>query len=180
VANYPTSLPSSSPSTHGVVKDEIIAIATTLGITGGPNYRGLLATQVHNPGSEQSVSSSSATYADVDATNWAVTFTAPASGAVLVRASFGCLAGAASPLFVNLRESTTNLTNSGQRILFSGGADTGQGRGVYTHRVTGLTASSSYTYKIGFSRQSGSNTVEMKAGGGDAAWGAMVIEVWAA
>lgn len=32
MANYPTSLPSSTPASHGVVKDEMIAIATELGL----------------------------------------------------------------------------------------------------------------------------------------------------
>lgn len=120
--------------------------------------------------------SSSSTFADVDATNWAVTFT-PSGTAVLVRASAGMDVVGGEALEINLRLGGSDVANTGERVLFDTGTSAPQGRFHYGYRLTGLTAGVSVTYKIGFRNAAAPGNVSVHSG---SVWGPAVIEVWAA
>ena len=96
-----------------------------------------------------SASTTSATQADVDATNAAITFTAPASGIVLVRATFqGQLASAAQFGQIGLREGSTNI--AGPNFCMVGNASFGvHALCSPVWRLTGVTGGS-HTYKLAF------------------------------
>lgn len=112
----------------------------------------------------------SGTLADVDATNAKVTFTAPASGAVLIRATATVYTASGSALYWTWRESTTEVV---RRIRAM--SDNGQRGRSLTWYKSGLTPSSSYTYKLAHVLGSGSGGTYW--GGND---GTVVLEVWAA
>jgi hypothetical protein len=119
----------------------------------------------------------------VDATNAAVTFTAPASGNVLVRVTLTAAgpAGINANTFLGLRESTTNLVNSGgspagTTLLQSQTLAGANVEGVYSWvaYLTGVSAGS-HTYKLSYASNS-SEALTLRA----AAGAPMIIEVWAA
>jgi hypothetical protein len=133
---------------------------------------GLLAVTAYAPGTDTSIGSvASATIGDFDATNLAVTFTAPASGNVVV-----VLSGLAGPnsgtaqLFYGIRESTTVLA----KVLVDGSSST-SGR-YYTIPIylTGLSAGS-HTYKFGGAAASGTILIY-----GGPNWGKVTMQVYAA
>jgi hypothetical protein len=108
----------------------------------------LLAVMTYGPtGSGYSTSGTS--YADVDATNLAVTFTTPASGNVLVVLS-GFSANGAGHTSWGLREATTDIATAG-RVNSGAEAVT---MTVYIH-LTGISAGS-HTYKWSWKVDSGS------------------------
>ncbi len=135
-----------------------------------------MATFVQTGGT--TASTTSATQADVDATNALVTFTAPASGNVLVRVTCAVqFSNAAGLGQLGLRESTTNITGPNNVML--GG--TGQGQIVLVSpvwKITGLTPASSHTYKLAFSRTS-AGTFSVNQVGSSGAW-PVTFEVWSA
>jgi hypothetical protein len=134
----------------------------------------LLATKTYNPGTATTVNTTSGTFADIDATNLVVTFTAPASGQVIVRLESGSVGATTSELSWNIRESTSDVGGTAQAVHYN---FTGNVRLCKSVLITGLTAGSSHTYKWGHARTSGSGTVGTLYGGG---WGQAVMEVWAA
>lgn len=88
-----------------------------------------------------SVTNSTTTLTDIDATNLAVSFTAPASGRVLVRLT-GVVGGTGvQGLYWGLRESTTDLA------VYFVRTSTANDIASIAIPITGLTASSSHTYK---------------------------------
>lgn len=97
-----------------------------------------------NPGTTGTVSTTSANFADVDATNLVVTFVAPPSGKVLVRLSgYGDISTNAQQYFWGLRSGSTFVTNSGigpvretDGSIWSGAV-----------QITGLVPGQSYTWK---------------------------------
>jgi hypothetical protein len=115
-------------------------------------------------------STSSGTLGDVDATNLKVTFTAPASGNVLVRMqAFAQMSGSGYQVW-GLRESTTNLTPTAVAGL-SGSS------GMQAHVdliITGITAGS-HTYKWAWRAQT--STAQLFI---DSVDGPGLMEVWAA
>src|SRR5207248_7856600 len=123
----------------------------------GATGAGLIAVNAYAPGSDGLTSSTSTSFVDVDATNQAVTFTAPASGNVLVRvtATIGNT-NATWNTFVGLRESTTNLSNT-SRIT-----DSSSGTVVlpqsFVYYLTGL-ASGSHTFKLAFRTENAATAV---------------------
>ena len=137
---------------------------------GGGGGAELLGLTAYAPGSNTTIgSTSSGTDADVDATNLAVAFTAPASGKVLVHLSTLMNDGGGTSYWT-VRESTTTLatdyisqaTNAARRVMA-------------TFYLTGISAGS-HTYKWGF-YQSVSGT-QLVYGG--PTFGKAIIEVWAA
>jgi len=108
----------------------------------------ILGVAQYIPGSQQIYSTTSATFADIDATNLAVTFTAPASGNVLVTTALW-VDGSASTLrgHLGLRESTTDI---GTPVTVARDAEAGY---LVTARwyLTGVTAGA-HTYKLSFAR----------------------------
>ena len=109
-------------------------------------------------------STTSATQADVDATNAVISFTAPASGNVLVMVNvIGGVNAAAQNCFLGLREATTNV---------AGPDDVMQGLPAASHDelickyfyLTGI-AGGSHTYKLAYSVNGGASfTLRATAG----------------
>jgi hypothetical protein len=81
---------------------------------GGAPSSGLLAIHQYAPASNTIFSTSSSTWADIDATNLIVTPTIPASGSVLVRLTAYCdLSTSVQEYFWALRSGSSNITGSG-------------------------------------------------------------------
>lgn len=113
---------------------------------GGVTTGGILATNAYATGTDTALASTaSTTFVDIDATNAAITFTAPPNGAVLVHASS----------LLN-----TNAQTTGYYWCLNDGTSDITGTSVYMHNqnpahranyfalVTGLTAGNSYTFKV--------------------------------
>lgn len=90
--------------------------------------------------------------ADMDATNLKVTFTAPASGKVLVELSAFALTDAGHVLMWGVREGSSDVTTEYARVQQSGVGGTAIARFL----ITGLTPGDSHTYKWGHFYQGGS------------------------
>lgn len=108
---------------------------------GGSSLGQIIAYNSYNPGTLANYSTSSTTAVDLDATNMAVTFTAPSSGKVLVRLTAQATTNnTAAQYWWGLRESTT--------LIAIGVATYGNIQGVRTQEfvLTGLSAGS-HTYK---------------------------------
>lgn len=138
---------------------------------------GLLAFIQYTGGTGYSMNSS--TLADVDATNLAIAFTAPASGNVLIRLQGEFLPNdAGNAVFWALREAAATVTGSEQQMMFVDwvpGNSTSV-RLTYDFFVTGLVAASAHTYKWAWRRVSGGTTINLMGG----ATHYLVMQVWAA
>jgi len=111
-------------------------------LTASGSSGGLLGVNEYTSSGGQTIyTRSSATEADVDATNMAVTFTAPASGNVIVKCSAWCDQGNGDAGHWGLRESTTNIANNALVVRANGQAYT-----CATFYLTGISAGS-HTYK---------------------------------
>jgi hypothetical protein len=89
-------------------------------------------------------STTSTTFVDLDPTAFDLTFTAPSSGNVLLRATMPILAVGTADCFMNWRDGTTNLTDTTFRLLQSSQNNV---QASWACRVTGL--SGSKTLSIG-------------------------------
>jgi hypothetical protein len=130
---------------------------------------GILA-ETYYTASENSYSTSSSTFADVDATNLTISFTAPCSGKVLVR-------------LISYAESSTAGTGQYKWRLYDGSnqigniqmatkTETGTSIEAYVYK-TGLSAGASYTWKWQHA-QTASGTGKAIVGNGST-YGAMVM-----
>lgn len=141
----------------------------------GGGSGGLLAVKYYDPGSIGSYTTTT-TQADADATNAAVTFTAPASGNVLVRVNFQAFPNSTTgSLLVGLRESTSNIIDKKQVA-----ADLATNDIIpvcVSFYLTGVTAGS-HTYKLALAH--GTNSWTARWGGGASSAMALVMEVWSA
>lgn len=128
---------------------------------GGSGAGGVIAAKSYAPATQQTYSPTSSTYVDMDATNLAVTFTAPSSGKVMIQTGIGFSVVGGSLLSLNLREGTTNLSGA-QRVAGNVSSSVGvmQGSVSPIWVRTGLTSGTSYTYKLGMSRLSGTAAVQ--------------------
>lgn len=134
---------------------------------------GLLAiSQYTGSGGDTTTTTTSTTYVDVDATHMLVAFTAPASGAVLVRAYLPGLAVAGSGVFLGLREGSTNVSGT---VL--AGAASAIIPVYIPFYITGLTPGSSHTYKLSWHTESGITATLYY---GNTTRGPVMLEVWAA
>lgn len=151
---------------------------------GGSAGNSLLAKVTYQPGSV-TPKTSTAAMADVDATNLVVTFTAPTSGAVLIKLSAYALVNISAygntVLYWGLRAGTTLVTGSQQPVVeFAGNAASGSQtsgcRPFYNAYVSGLTSGASYTYKWGqlHTGSTAGNTVY------GSTMGVAIMEVWSA
>ena len=134
---------------------------------GGGASTAHLAVKAYAPGSDTSVgTTTSTTFVDLDATNAAITFTAPASGNVIVRLT-GLQSGSGGPYFWGLREASSNI---GTPVRIGDGSVAGSGA-VATFYLTGI-SSGSHTYKW-------SHCVTGSTCGvyGGPTWGQIVMEV---
>jgi hypothetical protein len=141
----------------------------------------LLGYTQYAAGSATEVSTTSGTYADVDATNMVVTFTAPPSGSVIVqmtaRAVVGGGAGVSAELGWNLRDGSSDVSGSAMSVIYAGTGIFVATRPLYIKAITGLTPGASYTWKLGHARlNSTTGTALTGTGGTD---GPFVMEVWA-
>lgn len=140
----------------------------------------LLAIKSYNPNPAVSVTNGTTTEADVDATNLVITFTAPASGKVIVRLCAACnLAGATAVIWI-LR-TTAGVIVPGSRSQVTGTAT--WTRPGYAALITGLTPSASYTWRWGFHVSADTATATIAYGDNPASTnprGPAVMEVWAA
>lgn len=142
---------------------------------GGGGSTELLAVASHNPSTENSTTSTSTTFVDVDATNAAITFTARSSGKVLLTASAGfVILGGLASLEINLRDGSGDVVDAGSRVVR---ANTTQGFWAYEHLLTGLASGTSCTYKLGMRRGDGRATVGVNWG---AIWQAVILKAIAA
>lgn len=141
---------------------------------------GLLAVNYYAPTSLGTFSTTSATMADVDATNMKVDFTVPITGNVLIRLSaFADMNGAAGEGYWGIRESTTDLFAA--RMLRAGA--TADGYYAVAFYKTGLTAGDSKTYKWSFAVATAvtqTQRILVQDGTAHGDFPPAVMEVWAA
>lgn len=140
-----------------------------------PGVSGLLGVTTYAPGSVVERTALSSTPVDLDATNLAVTFTAPASGEVLVRLT----ASAESPegdLLWGLREGESAVSAHFPEVI-SGYSVTEslRIRASAVVPITGLTAGAAHTYKWSIAKFVGSSAITSYGGNR----GPAVMEVWA-
>lgn len=150
--------------------------AKNLRVSGVVGGAGMLAKTVYSPTADTTIATTTSTsLVDADATNLAVTFTAPASGEVSVTLEcLGETATNAQAIYWGLREATTNLTfvGGGTKYFMDGGPQARRMRATFF--ISGLVSGSSHTYKwaIGVS---GANTANLHAG--DVSYGPAVMIV---
>jgi hypothetical protein len=129
--------------------------------SGGGGTTDRLATVVYNPATLSSYSTTSTTIADVDATNLAVTFTAPASGSVMVELT-GLAGQSGTTDFTRwaLRSGTTTVKRN---QVFGGTSGVNRTR-TAKFLVTGLTPGASYTYKWAWATSNAASQTNLYAG----------------
>lgn len=109
---------------------------------------------------------------DVDATNLKITFTAPPSGRVLVVASGFAQAPAGQYMVWGLRDGSSTVASSEESVVTN--TNTGV-RACYRFMASGLTAGTSYTWKLAHRATSGTGFTSH----GTTNYGPIVMEVWA-
>lgn len=123
----------------------------------------LLAATIYNPGSKQALTTTSTSFVDIDATNLAVTFVAPASGVVFVRLEAESRnATSCQNVYWNLRDSGGDVSGTSAQITTSA-SFVASTRMLY---VSGLTPGNSYTWKWGW-RVSGGTGSHVSGGADD-------------
>lgn len=129
---------------------------------------GVLAVKKYAPASFTEVSTTSASFVDVDATNLVITFTAPPSGNVLVTLEANTrIGGTGAAIQWALRDGSTTVTNSMVQVVYDLNASSV--RRTATIYLTGLTPRQSYTWKWAWLRFVGAGTPTVyMAFGGDA------------
>jgi hypothetical protein len=159
----------------GTAKLKVGSRLLVYGKGGSAGASGLLAVFKQSAGTSQSTTS--ATQADVDATNAAITFTAPASGKVLIRVTCHAAMNAANQnAFLGLREGTTNI--AGPTFATQGVAAASFDEVVSVcFYLTGVSAGS-HTYKLAFSVNGGA-TFTIRQIGSVATIFPVTMEAWA-
>jgi hypothetical protein len=158
-------------------EDGLIHVKDSAGAVTSPYAAGagtLLGYDVNTSGDE---TTSGATLADVDATNAAVTFTAPASGNVLVRLSASASPGSTANAFQTwgLREGSSDIAGAVAESIVVRCATAGTEQYIGATKVfvlTGISAGS-HTYKWSWAQSSGTGTMRANASS------PAVMEVWA-
>lgn len=142
---------------------------------GGSGNVGLLAVFKQSSGTNQTTTS--ATQADVDATNAAVTFTAPASGNVLVRVTAEAqVSNAVQNAFFGLREGSTDI--AGRTFVAQGNATFNSEHLICAcFYLTGISAGS-HTYKLAYSVNGGASFIVRQIGSSATSF-PVTLEVWA-
>jgi hypothetical protein len=165
--------PATSTGGRSVVND---LWETGTGGSGGGGGTALLARVRHNPSTTSLVAATSSTFVDVDATNLKVTFTVPASGAVIV----GLCADASvtnTALAWGLRSAGSDVPNSQTSAAYTASSSAVQPRVAYRALIDGLTPGASLTYTWSHARVAGTLTTQTIWGGAN---GAALMEVWSA
>lgn len=117
----------------------------------------ILALASFTPGAN--IQTDGTSFDDVDATNAVLTFTAPASGKVLITASAWAEVVVAVSLYWGLQdEAGNNIAGSEEKVLLNGtGGGTLDGRPNYEFLYTGLTPGNEYTVKLAHRVSSGNS-----------------------
>lgn len=133
----------------------------------------LIAKQVYNPGSDTAVGNTTSTSSvDVDETNLAVTFVAPASGKVLVRlSSLQTASTSGGHNYWQLRVGTTVVAEAWVDDYV---ATSVSRRATVMFDISGLTPGASYTYKWGYRSSAGAATYVFAGG----TYGPAIMEVY--
>lgn len=132
----------------------------------------LIASVFYANGSDGATyTTTSTSLVDVDATNLSVTFTVPASGAVLVVLSAACREPGGNNVFFGLRVASSDVAGSTTNVT----ANAGMTRPYVAIKVTGLTPGASVTYKFAFRCDAGTAAIWTGPTRGKA-----VMEVYAA
>lgn len=136
---------------------------------------GLLAVHAYTAGTDGRINSTTTSFADVDATNHAITFTAPASGNILVRIS-GIFSAQnfSNNVFFNLREGSSDITGTSR--LHCVPVTVADANLTLAFYVTGISAGS-HTYKLGWRTDNAATWVGILSG---PTYGPTVYEVWTA
>lgn len=103
-------------------------------------------------------STTSTSFVDVNASLFVLTFTAPASGNVILRASMPQEFVGAGKSTYNWREGTTDLTGSNFDIAINGSSSPYRYLATFSCRISGITAGS-HTYKLGMKTSDASTTL---------------------
>lgn len=136
----------------------------------------VLAKVRYNPATLADITTASATFANLDATNLSVTFTAPSSGSVVVVLSAIAEPGSSSSLAWNLRDGSGDVANTAHDLSYN--LTTGiQLRFTIRIHVDGLTPGQAYTWRWGQARTTGGATCHTYVGGSTANRAAL-MEVW--
>ncbi len=145
---------------------------------------GLLGHATYDPASAATIATTAAAaMADIDATNLAVTFTAPASGTVLIRIRVTVHGSTSNPqILLGVREGSSLLA----RVAPMVGCWNANSTQMVTREamivLTGISAGS-HTYKAAFGVETAFASTGIKHGGPDNsttdnAFGASIFEVW--
>ena len=156
------------------------AVDTTGGGSGSGSGAGTLLA-LKEEKAAHTYSTTSSTLADVDATNMAVTFTAPASGNILVRLTAYCdIAAAAAAPFGrwSLRESTSDIAGAGGSVIRAHSATVGaDNTASVVFKLTGVTGGS-HTYKWSYAVTDNATLFRILVGAGGNDQPPAVMEVW--
>lgn len=128
---------------------------------------GLLGVSQYTAGADAFINTGSTTAIDIDATNFKVTFTAPASGKVLVRVTAAYQCGGHAR--IGVRENTTNVVSPVNVLVGLGSPQTIS----VAFYITGVSAGS-HTYKASWNTDS---TMYVFSG---PTYGAYTMEAWEA
>jgi hypothetical protein len=140
---------------------------------GAPGGYGLIGYKRYAAGTDTTwASTTSATFADVDATNGVVAFIGPPSGTVLVRLTCLNLGQATTAYAWNLRDGGGDIAGTKVYVQDFVGSITVSNARI----VAGLTPGTSYSWKWGHARLSGAATPQIATGPG---YGSAIMEVWA-
>jgi len=144
---------------------------------------GIIASTQYNHTGLSSYAVTSTSFVDLDATNLSVTFTAPASGNVIVK--LGCSSldlTAGKACYFNLRTGSTDITGTNFNVAYAPSGVKIDGATIaYSVKITGLTPGASYTYKWGVAVQSGATaTIWHGYGTGLTTNGFLLMEVHSA
>lgn len=118
----------------------------------------MLARHLYAPGTEADYSTASSSIIDVDATNLALTFTAPTSTNVRIVATFCALAATNVGLHIALREGSSTIAHTERAMLKAMSSQTGEQSVTYEMVLLGISAGS-HTYKLGYRNDSGTDFV---------------------
>lgn len=156
---------------------DTITIAASSGGGGG-----VLASTQYNPASATTATQvgGTGTFSDVDATNLSVTFTVPASGAVIIGLSARVSSSSASNAAMwAVGVAGTVVAASASKLNEGGGAGTPV-KTSHRFKITGLTPGASVTYRWMHANAAGNTTQTLYGGTGTAAHGPALMEVLAA
>lgn len=112
----------------------------------------LLDVRLNNYGSNYSTTSTS--FVDVNASLFYLTFTAPTSGNVVLRASMPIEFNGGGQAIFNWREGSTDITNTNFIAVNNGSSFPRAGTHTFNAYLSGISAGS-HTYKLGFRSTSG-------------------------